>query len=106
MIPEYNMRSAMPVDGSEPVGGYLLKYGNRLSIQDYSRTNGEIFAVQESTIQPVRVKPIIEFENVDLSNNQMGTRIVKRVSKCECPNCQAYVHDQYLHCPDCGMALL
>jgi len=76
------------VGGGDRVTGYLLKYSNRLSIQDYSRTNGEIFTIDPDTIEPVRVKPMDAYAM-------------------ECPDCIRIlsVEEKPNYCPNCGLAL-
>lgn len=91
MLNERYQVSGAPVSPAyegERITGYIIGLSRKfLNVID-KYGEGCLVAVDPDTIEPVRVKPI---------------RYQK--SYHECPNCQAYVHDQYPHCPDCGMAL-
>lgn len=115
-IAEYNMRSAVPVEGGERVTGYYckrlmcgLKGPRQVDMIQVAVASDHLrwIEVDPSTIEPVRVRPIIETED----ENGIPYEFIHY----RCPNCrQIFTQEckgqkENLYRPkyhsECGMAL-
>lgn len=114
MIPEYNMRSAIPINGGERVVGYLTQHlidgdltktKTRSFIQwDTMDEIGKVYLnkceVDSDTIELIKAKPI----------TQRWNGIEGRPYKL-CPNCNGLLGDGIglseldIFCPNCGIAI-
>lgn len=91
MIPERYMVTAVPVDGGERVTGYYTACVEPMDepvlLHYITDENGNSRVIHPTTIQPVKMKPIMDFGWI-------------------CPNCGAQkVSDRVDYCWDCGQAL-